>query len=37
MEATNGFKRSERKRSHGNLLRVWRSLIYVGGQKQLEG
>ncbi len=28
MEATNGFKRSERPQSHGNLLRVWRSLIY---------
>jgi hypothetical protein len=27
MEPSNGFKRSERKQSHGNLLRVWRSLI----------
>jgi hypothetical protein len=29
MEATNGFKRSDRVKSHGNLLRVWRSLIHT--------
>jgi len=30
MEATNGFKRSERKKAHGNLLRVWQSRIFGG-------